>query len=52
MPQLNIVDMFCGGGGESTGLMQAANKFGYDVKLSKKQEELPDLFLEEDLKQE
>lgn len=34
MPQLNIVDMFCGGGGESTGLMQAANKFGYDVKLS------------------
>ncbi|MBQ7746503.1 MAG: DNA cytosine methyltransferase [Spirochaetia bacterium] len=31
--KLQIVDMFCGGGGESTGLIQAANTAGYDVEL-------------------
>lgn len=34
MRKLNIVDMFCGGGGESTGLMQAATSAGFDVNLS------------------
>lgn len=27
--KLQIVDMFCGGGGESTGLVQAANSAGH-----------------------
>ena len=31
--KLQIVDMFCGGGGESTGLVQAAASAGYDVDL-------------------
>ena len=34
MRKLNIVDMFCGGGGESTGLIEAAHKYGLDVNLS------------------
>ncbi len=33
MSKIQIVDMFCGGGGESTGLIQAANSAGYDVSL-------------------
>ena len=32
--KLNIVDMFCGGGGESTGLITAAHDFGFDVNMS------------------
>lgn len=31
---LNIVDMFCGGGGESTGLVQAAHEYDCDVNMS------------------
>lgn len=31
---LNIIDMFCGGGGESTGLISAANEYGFDVTMS------------------
>ena len=34
MSKLNIVDMFCGGGGESTGLIQAAHEYNFDVNLS------------------
>lgn len=34
MRQLQIVDMFCGGGGESTGLIQAAASHGFSVRLS------------------
>lgn len=32
--RVNIVDMFCGGGGESTGLIQAAHEYGFDVNMS------------------
>ena len=32
--QLKIVDMFCGGGGESTGITQAAKQYHFDIKLS------------------
>lgn len=32
--KLNIIDMFCGGGGESTGLIQAAHEYGFDVNMS------------------
>lgn len=32
--KLNIIDMFCGGGGESTGLILAANEYGFDVTMS------------------
>lgn len=34
MTKLNIVDMFCGGGGESTGLLEAAHEYNFDVNLS------------------
>ncbi len=34
MKQLQIVDMFCGGGGESTGIIQAAKQYNFNVKLS------------------
>ena len=33
MKQLQIVDMFCGGGGESTGITQAAKQYHFDIKL-------------------
>lgn len=32
--KLNIIDMFCGGGGESTGLIQAAHEYDFDVNIS------------------
>lgn len=32
--KVNIVDMFCGGGGESTGLISAAHDYGFDVNMS------------------
>lgn len=32
--KLNIVDMFCGGGGESTGLIEAAHDYNFDVNMS------------------
>lgn len=32
--QLNIVDMFCGGGGESTGIIEAAREYDFDVNMS------------------
>lgn len=32
--KVNIVDMFCGGGGESTGLITAAHDYGFDVNMS------------------
>ena len=32
--KISIVDMFCGGGGESTGLIEAARSYGLDVNLS------------------
>ena len=32
--KLNIVDMFCGGGGESTGLIEAAHNYNFDVNMS------------------
>ncbi len=32
--EVNIVDMFCGGGGESTGLISAAHDYGFDVNMS------------------
>lgn len=31
---LNIIDMFCGGGGESTGLINAAEEYGFNVNIS------------------
>ena len=31
---LQVVDMFCGGGGESTGITQAAKQYNFDIKLS------------------
>ena len=34
MNNLKIIDMFCGGGGESTGLMTAADEYGFKVNLS------------------
>lgn len=34
MAKLNIVDMFCGGGGESTGLIEAAHEYDFDVNIS------------------
>ena len=34
MYKLNIVDMFCGGGGESTGLIEAAHDYNFDVNMS------------------
>lgn len=34
MNQLNIIDMFCGGGGESTGLISAAHEYDFDVNMS------------------
>lgn len=34
MNKLNIVDMFCGGGGESTGLIEAAHDYNFDVNMS------------------
>lgn len=34
MEKLNIVDMFCGGGGESTGLISAAHEYDFDVNMS------------------
>lgn len=34
MSKLNIVDMFCGGGGESTGLIEAAHDYNFDVNMS------------------
>ena len=33
MKKYNVVDMFCGAGGESTGIMQAANEQGLKVNL-------------------
>lgn len=32
--KLNIIDMFCGGGGESTGLIAAAHDYGFDINMS------------------
>lgn len=32
--KVNIVDMFCGGGGESTGLISVAHDYGLDVNMS------------------
>ena len=34
MVRLNIVDMFCGGGGESTGLIEAAHDYDFDINMS------------------
>ncbi len=34
MEKLNIVDMFCGGGGESTGLIEAAQEYDFEVNMS------------------
>ena len=34
MQKLNIIDMFCGGGGESTGLISAAHDYDFDVNMS------------------
>lgn len=34
MKKLNIIDMFCGGGGESTGLIEAAHDYNFDVNIS------------------
>lgn len=34
MEKLNIVDMFCGGGGESTGLISAAHEYDFGVNMS------------------
>lgn len=34
MYKLNIVDIFCGGGGESTGLIEAAHDYNFDVNMS------------------
>ena len=34
MSELNIVDMFCGGGGESTGLIEAAHDYNFDINMS------------------
>lgn len=32
--KVNIIDMFCGGGGESTGLISAAHEYNFDVNMS------------------
>lgn len=34
MNSLNIVDMFCGGGGESTGLIEAAHDYNFEINMS------------------
>lgn len=34
MKSLNVIDMFCGGGGESTGLVAAAHEYGFEINLS------------------
>lgn len=34
MKKINIIDMFCGGGGESTGLISAAHEYNFDVNIS------------------
>lgn len=34
MNKLNIVDMFCGGGGESTGLIEAAHDYNFVITFS------------------
>ena len=34
MNKLNIVDMFCGGGGESTGLIEAAHDYNFHINMS------------------
>lgn len=34
MKKINIIDMFCGGGGESTGLISAAHEYDFDVNIS------------------
>lgn len=36
MKKINIIDMFCGGGGESTGLISAAHEYNFDVNISAK----------------
>lgn len=33
MQKLNIIDMFYGGGGESTGLISAAHDYDFDVNM-------------------
>lgn len=32
--ELNVIDMFCGGGGESTGIISAAHSYNFDVNMS------------------
>lgn len=34
MKDLKIIDMFCGGGGESTGLFEAAKEYDFNIKMS------------------
>ncbi|MBQ0167784.1 MAG: DNA cytosine methyltransferase [Treponema sp.] len=34
MKNLNIIDMFCGGGGESTGIFEAAKEYDFNINMS------------------
>ena len=34
MKDLKIIDMFCGGGGESTGLFEAAKEYDFNIRMS------------------
>ncbi len=34
MKNLNIIDMFCGGGGESTGIFEAAKDYDFNINMS------------------
>lgn len=34
MRELNVIDMFCGGGGESTGIFEAAKEFDFKINMS------------------
>ena len=32
MKNINVIDMFCGGGGESTGIFDAAKQYDFKIK--------------------
>lgn len=34
MKNINVIDMFCGGGGESTGIFEAAKQYDFNINMS------------------
>lgn len=34
MKNINVIDMFCGGGGESTGIFEAAKEYDFNINMS------------------